>query len=184
MVTSPQKRTRKIFEHELTYALLHQIFSFNSPVWFNVGTSSPMQVSGALSFLSTIRWSPFSDCTARRPDLQGAPEPGSTCRGSGRAGNCSPPRHASGPVSFMRGRTPRRTIKSAARRARGQDVVLDVDHPDVEEFIETKAREEENQGPARCGFDMTWRQGHQQRPVPERQQLGAGVQRVHGGRRD
>jgi ribonucleoside-diphosphate reductase alpha chain len=34
-----------IFEHELTYALLHQVFSFNSPVWFNVGTSAPQQVS-------------------------------------------------------------------------------------------------------------------------------------------
>ncbi|HZK36385.1 MAG TPA: hypothetical protein VFC57_05480, partial [Aeromicrobium sp.] len=35
----------QIFEHELTYMLLHQVFSFNSPVWFNVGTSSPQQVS-------------------------------------------------------------------------------------------------------------------------------------------
>jgi ribonucleoside-diphosphate reductase alpha chain len=35
----------EIFEHELKYALIHQIFSFNSPVWFNVGTSSPQQVS-------------------------------------------------------------------------------------------------------------------------------------------
>src|SRR5262249_25110494 len=35
----------QIFEHELTYALIYQIFSFNSPVWFNVGTSSPQQVS-------------------------------------------------------------------------------------------------------------------------------------------
>jgi ribonucleoside-diphosphate reductase alpha chain len=35
----------EIFEHELTYALTHQIFAFNSPVWFNVGTSSPQQVS-------------------------------------------------------------------------------------------------------------------------------------------
>ncbi|MGI8955158.1 MAG: LAGLIDADG family homing endonuclease, partial [Nocardioidaceae bacterium] len=35
----------EIFEHELTYMLLHQVFSFNSPVWFNVGTSSPQQVS-------------------------------------------------------------------------------------------------------------------------------------------
>ncbi|MFL6125083.1 MAG: vitamin B12-dependent ribonucleotide reductase, partial [Actinophytocola sp.] len=34
-----------IFEHELTWMLLHQVFSFNSPVWFNVGTSSPQQVS-------------------------------------------------------------------------------------------------------------------------------------------
>ena len=35
----------EIFEHELTWALLHQVFSFNSPVWFNVGTSAPQQVS-------------------------------------------------------------------------------------------------------------------------------------------
>ena len=36
---------RQVFEHELAYALIHQVFSFNSPVWFNVGTSSPQQVS-------------------------------------------------------------------------------------------------------------------------------------------
>ncbi|HMC70948.1 MAG TPA: hypothetical protein VKJ07_17460, partial [Mycobacteriales bacterium] len=35
----------EVFEHELTYMLLHQVFSFNSPVWFNVGTPSPQQVS-------------------------------------------------------------------------------------------------------------------------------------------
>jgi ribonucleotide reductase alpha subunit len=35
----------EIFDHELTHALLHQVFAFNSPVWFNVGTSSPQQVS-------------------------------------------------------------------------------------------------------------------------------------------
>src|SRR5437763_7260317 len=35
----------ELFEHELTWMLLHQVFSFNSPVWFNVGTSSPAQVS-------------------------------------------------------------------------------------------------------------------------------------------
>ena len=39
------KTDAEIFEHELTYALIHQVFSFNSPVWFNVGTSSPQQVS-------------------------------------------------------------------------------------------------------------------------------------------
>ena len=35
----------EIFAHELTWMLLHQVFSFNSPVWFNVGTPSPQQVS-------------------------------------------------------------------------------------------------------------------------------------------
>ena len=34
-----------MFEHELTWMLVHQVFSFNSPVWFNVGTASPQQVS-------------------------------------------------------------------------------------------------------------------------------------------
>jgi ribonucleoside-diphosphate reductase alpha chain len=39
------KQDAEIFEHELKHALVHQIFSFNSPVWFNVGTTSPQQVS-------------------------------------------------------------------------------------------------------------------------------------------
>src|SRR5215471_16170983 len=44
----------KIFEHELKYALVHQIFSFNSPVWFNVGTSSPMQVSACQPYNALV----------------------------------------------------------------------------------------------------------------------------------
>src|ERR1022692_3357527 len=44
----------QIFEHELTYALLHQIFAFNSPVWFNVGTSSPQQVSACQPYGSLV----------------------------------------------------------------------------------------------------------------------------------
>ncbi len=40
----------EIFGHELRYALVHQIFSFNSPVWFNVGTASPQQVSACQPF--------------------------------------------------------------------------------------------------------------------------------------
>lgn len=40
----------QIFEHELTWMLLHQVFAFNSPVWFNVGTKSPQQVSACQPF--------------------------------------------------------------------------------------------------------------------------------------
>ena len=40
----------EIFEHELTWMLLHQVFAFNSPVWFNVGTKSPQQVSACQPF--------------------------------------------------------------------------------------------------------------------------------------
>ncbi|MDQ3053916.1 MAG: adenosylcobalamin-dependent ribonucleoside-diphosphate reductase, partial [Actinomycetota bacterium] len=44
----------EIFEHELTWMLLHQVFSFNSPVWFNVGTSSPQQVSACQPYDSLV----------------------------------------------------------------------------------------------------------------------------------
>jgi ribonucleoside-diphosphate reductase alpha chain len=44
----------EVFEHELTWMLLHQVFSFNSPVWFNVGTSSPQQVSACLPYSSLV----------------------------------------------------------------------------------------------------------------------------------
>ena len=84
---------------------------------------------------------------------------------------------ASGPVSFMRGADASAgTIKSggATRRA-AKMVVLDVDHPDVEEFIETKAREEDKIRALRdAGYRHgPRRQGHRERSVPERQQLGA-----------
>ena len=46
----------EVFEHELTWALLHQVFSFNSPVWFNVGTSSPAAGRPASSWPSTTPW--------------------------------------------------------------------------------------------------------------------------------
>jgi ribonucleoside-diphosphate reductase alpha chain len=44
----------EVFEHELTWMLLHQVFSFNSPVWFNVGTASPQQVSACLPYDSLV----------------------------------------------------------------------------------------------------------------------------------
>ncbi|MBC8091060.1 MAG: vitamin B12-dependent ribonucleotide reductase [Pseudonocardia sp.] len=44
----------EVFAHELTWMLLHQVFSFNSPVWFNVGTSSPQQVSACLTYGSLV----------------------------------------------------------------------------------------------------------------------------------
>jgi ribonucleoside-diphosphate reductase alpha chain len=148
-----------IFEHELTYALIHQIFSFNSPVWFNVGTSSPQQVSAC--FILAV------DDTMDSI-LEWYREEGLIFKGGSGAGiNLSRIRSskelltsggtASGPVSFMRGADASAgTIKSggATRRA-AKMVVLDVDHPDVPEFIETKAREEEKIRVLKnAGFDM------------------------------
>src|SRR4051794_16102233 len=135
-----------VFQHELTYMLMHQIFSFNSPVWFNVGTTSPQQVSAC--FILAVDDTMDSILNWYR-------EEGLIFKGGSGAGlNLSRIRSskellpsggpASGPVSFMRGADASAgTIKSggATRRA-AKMVVLDVDHPDIEEFIDTKAREE------------------------------------------
>lgn len=149
----------EIFEHELAYALLHQVFSFNSPVWFNVGTKQPQQVSAC--FILSVDDSMESI-------LDWYKEEGMIFKGGSGAGlNLSRIRsskellssggNASGPVSFMRGADASAgTIKSggATRRA-AKMVVLDVDHPDIEDFIETKVKEEEKIRALRdAGFDM------------------------------
>jgi ribonucleoside-diphosphate reductase alpha chain len=148
-----------VFEHELTHMLLHQIFSFNSPVWFNVGTAQPQQVSAC--FILSVDDTMDSILNWYR-------EEGMIFKGGSGAGlNLSRIRSskellksggtASGPVSFMRGADASAgTIKSggATRRA-AKMVVLDVDHPDIEEFIETKVKEEDKIRALRdAGFDM------------------------------
>ncbi|MGQ0847225.1 MAG: vitamin B12-dependent ribonucleotide reductase [Sporichthyaceae bacterium] len=147
------------FADELTHALLHQVFSFNSPVWFNVGTSAPQQVSAC--FILSVDDTMDSILNWYR-------EEGLIFKGGSGAGlNLSRIRSskellssggtASGPVSFMRGADASAgTIKSggATRRA-AKMVILDVDHPDICEFIETKSREERKIRALRdAGFDM------------------------------
>ncbi len=149
----------EIFSHELTWMLLHQVFAFNSPVWFNVGTPSPQQVSAC--FILSVDDTMESILNWYR-------EEGLIFKGGSGAGlNLSRIRSskellssggtASGPVSFMRGADASAgTIKSggATRRA-AKMVVLDVDHPDIAEFVETKAREENKIRVLRdAGFDM------------------------------
>ncbi|SCL31689.1 ribonucleoside-diphosphate reductase class II [Micromonospora inyonensis] len=149
----------EVFAHELTWMLLHQVFSFNSPVWFNVGTPSPQQVSAC--FILAVDDSMDSI-------LDWYKEEGLIFKGgSGSGVNLSRIRssrellssggNASGPVSFMRGADASAgTIKSggATRRA-AKMVILDVDHPDIQEFVVTKAREENKIRALRdAGFDM------------------------------
>ena len=149
----------EIFDHELTWMLLHQVFSFNSPVWFNVGTTSKQQVSAC--FILSVDDSMDSI-------LDWYKEEGLIFQGGSGAGvNLSRIRAskellssggtASGPVSFMRGADASAgTIKSggATRRA-AKMVIMDVDHPDIEEFISLKAREEDKIRALRdAGFDM------------------------------
>ena len=150
----------EIFEHEMTYMLLHQVFSFNSPVWFNVGTSSPQQVSACFilavddSMDSILNWYKeegliFKGGSGAGLNLSRIRSSKELLRSSGGT--------ASGPVSFMRGADASAgTIKSggATRRA-AKMVVLDVDHPDIVEFVETKAKEEDKIRVLRdAGYDM------------------------------
>ena len=149
----------EVFGVEITWLLLHQAFSFNSPVWFNVGTESPQQVSAC--FILAVDDTMDSILNWYR-------EEGMIFKGGSGAGvNLSRIRAstellssggtASGPVSFMRGADASAgTIKSggATRRA-AKMVVLDVDHPDIREFVETKVREEQKIRVLRdAGFDM------------------------------
>ncbi len=148
-----------VFNHELKWLLVHQHFSFNSPVWFNVGTPAAQFVSAC--FILSVDDTMDSILNWYR-------EEGLIFKGGSGAGvNLSRIRSskellssggtASGPVSFMRGAdSSAGTIKSggATRRA-AKMVVLDVDHPDIGEFVETKAREEHKIRALRdAGFDM------------------------------
>jgi len=149
-----------IFEHELTHMLLHQVFSFNSPVWFNVGTTAPQQVSACFilsvddTMDSILNWYKeegliFKGGSGAGLNLSRIRSSKELLKSSGGT--------ASGPVSFMRGADASAgTIKSggATRRA-AKMVVLDVSHPDIEEFIETKVREEDKIRVLRdAGYDM------------------------------
>jgi ribonucleoside-diphosphate reductase alpha chain len=148
------------FEAELTAILLHQKAAFNSPVWFNVGFEEKPQCSACFilsvedTMESILDWNTKEGMIFRG--------------GSGSGINLSNIRSsveqlskgglASGPVSFMRGADAwAGTIKSGGKTRRAAKmVVLDVDHPDVEDFVWCKAKEEEKAGALRdAGFDMS-----------------------------
>jgi ribonucleoside-diphosphate reductase alpha chain len=148
------------FEAELTYILLHQMAAFNSPVWFNVGFEEQPQCSACFilsvedTMESILEWN-----TKEGKIFRGGSGSGinlSKIRGSMEP--LSKGGTASGPVSFMRGADAwAGTIKSGGKTRRAAKmVVLDVDHPDIIDFIECKAREEDKaEALARAGFDMS-----------------------------
>jgi ribonucleoside-diphosphate reductase alpha chain len=152
------------FEAELTYLLLHQMAAFNSPVWFNCGwhpEDSPKNQMSACFILSVednmesiLDWNTKEGLIFRGGSGSGINL--SKIRGSMEP--LSKGGTASGPVSFMRGADAwAGSIKSGGgtRRA-AKMVVLDVDHPDIREFIWCKAKEEEKAAALRdAGFDMS-----------------------------
>jgi ribonucleoside-diphosphate reductase alpha chain len=148
------------FEMELTAILLNQKAAFNSPVWFNVGFEEQPQCSACfiLSVEDTIEsildWNTKEGMIFRGGSGSGINL--SNIRGS--VEHLSKGGLASGPVSFMRGADAwAGTIKSGGKTRRAAKmVVLDVDHPDIEDFIWCKAKEEEKAGALRdAGFDMS-----------------------------
>ncbi len=148
------------FQEELTHILLHQMAAFNSPVWFNVGFEESPQCSACFilsvedEMESILAWN-----TKEGKIFRGGSGSGinlSKIRGSMEP--LSKGGTASGPVSFMRGADAwAGTIKSGGKTRRAAKmIVLDVDHPDIRDFIWCKAKEEDKAAALRdAGFDMS-----------------------------
>ncbi|HDS29495.1 MAG TPA: vitamin B12-dependent ribonucleotide reductase, partial [Firmicutes bacterium] len=135
------------FEAELTFLCLHQLMAFNSPVWFNVGIEKRPQCSAC--FINSVRDNMESI-------LGLAVTEGMLFKfGSGTGTNLSTIRSsrerlasggvASGPVSFMRGFDSfAGVIKSGGKTRRAAKmVILNIDHPDILDFIKCKSNEEQ-----------------------------------------
>ncbi|NUR76185.1 MAG: vitamin B12-dependent ribonucleotide reductase, partial [Thermoleophilia bacterium] len=148
------------FEDELKAILVNQLAAFNSPVWFNVGFEEKPQCSACFILSIDDSMDSILDWIRREGIIFRG--------GSGSGVNLSKLRsskeqlskggYASGPVSFMRGADASAgTIKSGGKTRRAAKmVVLDVDHPDITEFIWCKAHEEEKARVLEAaGYDMS-----------------------------
>jgi ribonucleoside-diphosphate reductase alpha chain len=138
--------SRDVFRDELTHLLVEQKMSFNSPVWFNVGVQPKPQCSAC--FINSVEDSMESIMGLTRTEGMlfkwgsGTGTNFSTLRGSKES--LSGGGIASGPVSFMKGFDAfAGVIKSGGKTRRAAKmVILNIDHPDIVEFIECKVKEE------------------------------------------
>jgi ribonucleoside-diphosphate reductase alpha chain len=150
----------QVFNHELKYLVIHQKAAFNSPVWFNIGVHGVPQQGSACFILSVedtmdsiLNWYTeegviFKGGSGAGVNLSRIRSSHELLKGGGTA---------SGPVSFMRGADASAgTIKSGGKTRRAAKmVILDADHPDVEDFVWCKAIEERKARVLRdAGFDM------------------------------
>ncbi len=148
------------FRDELKYLIIHQKAAFNSPVWFNIGVAGVPQQGSACFILSVddtmdsiLNWYTeegviFKGGSGAGVNLSRIRSSKELLKGGGTA---------SGPVSFMRGADASAgTIKSGGKTRRAAKmVILDSDHPDIEDFIWCKATEERKARVLRdAGFDM------------------------------
>jgi ribonucleoside-diphosphate reductase alpha chain len=154
------ERDAEIFAHELTHLLVNQKAAFNSPVWFNVGVPDTPQQCSACFILavedhmsSILNWYVEEGTIFKGGSGSGINLSRIRSSKEGLAGGGT----ASGPVSFMRGADASAgTIKSGGKTRRAAKmVILNVDHPDVRDFIWCKAVEERKARVLRdAGFDM------------------------------
>ena len=150
----------EVFAHELTHLLVDQKAAFNSPVWFNVGVPDTPQQCSACFILavedhmsSILNWYVEEGTIFKGGSGSGINLSRIRSSKEGLAGGGT----ASGPVSFMRGADASAgTIKSGGKTRRAAKmVILNVDHPDVRDFIWCKAVEERKARVLRdAGFDM------------------------------
>ena len=150
----------EVFAHELTHLLVNQKAAFNSPVWFNVGVPDTPQQCSACFILavedhmsSILNWYVEEGTIFKGGSGSGINLSRIRSSREGLAGGGT----ASGPVSFMRGADASAgTIKSGGKTRRAAKmVILNVDHPDVRDFIWCKAVEERKARVLRdAGFDM------------------------------
>ncbi len=148
------------FRDELKYVMVHQRAAFNSPVWFNIGVEG-VPAQGSACFILAVE--DTMDGILNWYREEGTIFKGGSGSGINLSGIRSSNEHlkgggtASGPVSFMRGADASAgTIKSGGKTRRAAKmVILNADHPDIEEFVWCKAREEHKARALRdAGFDM------------------------------
>jgi ribonucleoside-diphosphate reductase alpha chain len=150
------------FREELKYVLATQRASFNSPVWFNIGAPDRSQQASACFILGVEDTMPAILNWYREEGMIFKGGSGSGINLSGIRSSVEPlgksAGTASGPLSFMRGADASAgAIKSGGKTRRAAKmVILNVDHPDVEEFIWCKAVEERKARALQAaGFDMS-----------------------------
>ena len=137
----------RIFYEELIYILAHQLASFNSPVWFNCGLKHPPQVSACFILDIDDNMESILDYAKTEAKVftggSGAGANFSKLRGEGEP--LSGGGTSSGPLPFLAGFDKiSAAIKSGGRTRRAAKIaILDVDHPDIEKFINCKVNEEE-----------------------------------------
>ncbi|MPZ74378.1 MAG: adenosylcobalamin-dependent ribonucleoside-diphosphate reductase, partial [Nitriliruptorales bacterium] len=152
-------KSADVFNHELKHLLVTQKAAFNSPVWFNCGVEPTPQCSACFilsvedTMSSILNWyveegTIFKGGSGSGVNLSRIRSSKEILKGGG---------EASGPVSFMRGADASAgTIKSGGKTRRAAKmVILNSDHPDIEEFIWCKQREEvKARALSELGFDM------------------------------